>query len=201
MTPTQLTALRAACFLDANAAAFFAGQGNAAGLRAYLNAASGTNVWRTEAPTVDILDAVDQSRYTPNDPVLQTNAATDSLLRLNARALYAQTKLMVLQNFVLSRQALDCRPATVRGSLRDAVIQVPTGVDGAAMQPGGASGVNVLNKCVRSGTRAEVMLAAAAQGSDTTGGVTARVMTFEGEVADLDAATLIYRDDGSIWTA
>jgi hypothetical protein len=200
MTPTQITALRAICLATPAAAAFFVADG-ASGLRAYLNGESGANVWRTDVPTVEILDAVDQSRYTPNDQVLQTNAATDSLLRLNARALYAQTKLMVLQNFVLSRQHLDCRPVTVRSSLRDAVIQVPTGADGAAMQPGGASGVNVLNKCVRPGTRAEVMLAAAAQGSDTTGGVTARAMTFEGEVTDHDAAVLIFRDDGSIWTA
>lgn len=199
MTPAQLTALRAAVFADVAAAAFLTA-GNPAGLRTYLNGDSTTNVWRTEASTLEILDAVDQSKYTPNDSVAQGDGDVANLMRLNARALYAQTKLMVLHSFVLSRQTLDARPATVRGSLRDALITVPTGAAGALTSPGGASGVNVLNKCVRPGTRAEIMLAAPAQGSDTTGGVNARVMVFEGQVGEAESVGLVFKDNGDIWT-
>lgn len=198
MTPAQLSALRAACFLDANAAAFFVAPGNAAGLRAYLNGASGTNVWRTDAPIDGINDGIDYGKYTPSDAV----PSADPALSIDiSRMLRIQTKQMNLQNMLIGRATLNCSRPNVRGGLRDAVIGVPAGTAGALTAPGGASGANVLAACVRSGTRAEVMLAAAAQASDTTGGTTARVMTFEGEVTDLDAATLIYKDDGSIWTA
>ncbi len=199
MTPEQLVTLRAAVFADTTAAALLSA-GNAAGLRGYLNGDSATNVWRTDASMLDILDAVDQSKYTPNDSVAQGDGDLAGLLRLNARALYAQTKLMVLHSFVLSRERLDARPVTVRGSLRDAVITVPTGAAGALTSPGGASGVNVLTKCVRLGTRAEIMLAAGSQASDTTGGVTGRVMTFEGGVSEVESVQLVFKDNGDIWT-
>lgn len=199
MTPDQLTALRAAVFASPPAAALLAA-GNPAGLRAYLNGTDGVNVWRTDASTLDILDAVNQANYTPNDSVLQSDNDTASLLRLTARAMYAQTKLMVLHSFVLSRQTLDARPVTVRGSLRDAVITAPTGAGGALTTPGGVSGVNVLNKCVRPGTRAEIMLAAAAQGSDTTGTVNGRVLVFEGAVQETESVALVFKDNGDIWT-
>jgi hypothetical protein len=198
MTPSQLTALRAACFLDANAAAFFVAPGNAAGLRAYLNAASGTSVWRTDAQVDAINDGIDYGKYTPTDAV----PAADPALSIDiARMLRIQTKQMNLQGMLIGRTTLNCSRPNVRGGLRDAVIGVPAGISGALTAPGGASGVNVLNACIRPGTRAEVMLAAAAAGSDTTGTVAARVLTFEGDVQDVEAATLIYKDDGSLWTA
>ena len=198
MTPAQLTALRAACFLDAGAAAFFAAPGNAAGLRSYLNAAGGTNVWRTEAPVDAINDGIDYGKYTPTDAV----PATDPALSIDvARMLRIQTKQMNLQNILIGRTTLNCSRPNVRGGLRDAVIGVPAGASGALTARGGASGVYVLAACVRPGTRAEVMLAAGAQASDTTGGTTARVLTFEGDVAEVESVALIYKDDGSIWAA
>jgi len=199
MTPAQLITLRAAVFASPTAAAFLAA-GQAAALRDHLNGSDGVNVWRTDASTLGILDAVNQANYTPNDSVAQGNNDTASLLRLTARAAYAQTKLMVLHSFILSRQTLDARPITVRGSLRDSVIAVPSGTDGAVTSPGGASGVNVMNKCVRPGTRAEIMLAAPSQGSDQTGTVVGRVMTFEGYVSEVESVALIFKDNGDIWT-
>lgn len=198
MTPAQLTSLRGACFLDANAAAFFVAPGNAAGLRAYLNAASGANVWRTDASVDAINDGIDYGKYTPTDAV----PSTDPALSIDiSRMLRIQTKQMNLQNILIGRTTLNCSRPNVRGGLRDAVIAVPAGTAGALTAPGGASGANVLAACVRPGTRAEVMLAVGSQASDTTGGTSARVLTFEGEVSDVEAATLIYRDDGSIWSA
>lgn len=198
MTPAQLPALRVACFADPTAAAFFAAPGNAAGLRAYLNAASGSNAWRTDAPIVGILDAITWANYTPSDAI----AASDpTLTQQIGRLLTIQTKQMNLQLMLQGRETLNCARPNVRGGLRDAVIQIPSGASGANTSPGGANGSTVLAQCVRAATRAEVMLAAQSQASDTTGTTTARVLTFEGDVSEVEAATLIYRDDGTIWTA
>lgn len=196
MTPAQLTALRVACFADPSAFAFFAGQGNAAGLRAYLNGASGSNAWRTDAPVNAILDAINWGTYTPSDAIA---SADPTLTQQVGRLLAIQTKQMNLQLMVQGRDVLNCSRPNVRGGLRDAVIQVPSGAGGAATSPGGANGATVLAQCVRPATRAEVMLAAQSQASDTTGTTTARVLTFEGDVQDVEAATLIYHDDGTIW--
>lgn len=196
MTPAQITALRTACFAAPTAFAFFAGQGDAAGLRSYLNAASGSSAWRTDAPIVGILDAITWANYTPTDAI----AASDpTLTQQVGRLLTIQTKQMNLQLMLQGRETLNCARPNVRGGLRDAVIQLPSGTNGANTSPGGASGATVLAQCVRPATRAEVMLAANSQASDTTGTTTARVLTFEGDVSEVEAVTLIYRDDGTTW--
>lgn len=197
MTPAQLTALRAACLADPGAQAFYVAPGNAAGLQAYLNATSGTNVWRTDAPVNAIVDAITWSNYTPADSVA---AAEPALTQQAVRLLAIQTKQVNLQLMAQGRDTINASRPNVRGGLRDAVIQIPSGANGANTSPGGASGVNVMNACVRPGTRAEVFLAASSQSSDTTGGVTARVMTFEGAVEETEARALIFRDDGTIWS-
>lgn len=203
MTPAQLTSLRTACFNDPTAFAFFSGPGDAAGLRAYLNGASGTNVWKTDASVDAILDAIDFSKYTPSATI--AGAESEPLLtRKVGWVLEAQIKQMNLQIMLQGRTTIDASKPNVRNGLRDAVIQLPTGVLDVNGKPGlttsgGASGATVLGNCVRSGTRAELMLAAASQGSDTIGGVTARVATFQGQVTEQESAALIYKDDGSIW--
>ena len=100
----------------------------------------------------------------------------------------SKSKQMNLQLFLQGRESFNCAPPSARGGLRDAVILVPSGAGGANTSPGGASGVNVLNVCVRTATRAELILAAASQGSDTTGGVTARVLTWEGLLSGNDVS-------------
>lgn len=197
LTESQLTALRAACKADQSAAVFFAGAGDAAGLRAYLNGAGASNVWRTEAPVADITDAINWSLYTPATAI-GTSDTDPVLSRKVGWLLASQTKQMNLQLMLQGRDRLNCALPNVRGGLRDAVIQVPDGAGGLT-SPGGASGAVVLGRCVRAGTQAEVMLAAGAQASDTTGGVNARVMTFEGDVSEVESVRLIYKNDGSIW--
>ena len=200
MTPAQLTALRAACFADPTAAAFFVAPGNASGLRSYLNGASASNAWRTDAPVEAILDAITFSNYTPNDAI--GGSDTDpTLTRKVGWLLTAQTKQMNLQLMLQGRATINAAKVNVRAGLRDAVIQVPTGAGGANTSPGGASGSTVLNNCTRPALRAEVMLAAASQASDTTGSVTARVLTFEGEVSEQEATALMFKDNGDLWTA
>lgn len=139
-------------------------------------------VWRTDASTASIFDAIDFSKYTPND-------AADNTATFTNRALLAQIKQMNLQTMLQGRTSINAALVSVRAGLRDAVISVPTGVSGANTSPGGASGVNVLNACTRLATEAEKILATASQGSDTTGTVTARVMGFEGSVTAQDVET------------
>lgn len=200
LSATQITALRAACFLDVTCAAFISGA-NPVGLRGYMNGGSGTAVWRTDAPVTALLDAINWSLYTPSGSVDDGTLGTQlTALQRGTQFLAIQTKQINLQLMLQGRTTLDCRPSTLRAGLRDATIQVPSGAGGALTSPGGASGVNILAGCQRTGTRAELMLAAALQGSDTTGSTTGRVMTWEGQVSENESNRLVFKDDGTLWT-
>ena len=188
MTPAQLTALRQA--IDANptwAAIPNNSDGNYA-LAALLNAQASPafSVWRTDAPVNAILDAINWGTYTPSDTIALTDP---TLTQQVGRLLTIQTKQMNLQLMVQGREVINCSRPNVRGGLRDAVIQVPSGANGAATSPGGANGATVLAQCIRNATEAEKILATASQASDTTGATTARVMGFEGNVSPTDVET------------
>lgn len=191
LSTSQLQTLKAA--IDANPvwAAFPQNSDGYFNLAAVLNitAAPAFTVWHTETPTNAIIDAINLAGYTPNDTILDADSG-DFLQRKNGRLLTSQTKQMNLQILLQGRDKLDCSKALVRSNLRDAVIQLPTGTGGAMTSPGGASGATTLTVCTRLATEAEKILAASAQGSDTTGTVTARVLGFEGKLsaADVQAA-------------
>lgn len=188
MTPAQLTALRQA--IDANPT-WVAIPNNSDGnytLAALLNAQASPafSVWRTDAPVNAILDAINWGTYTPSDAIALTDP---TLTQQVSRLLTIQTKQMNLQLMVQGREVINCSRPNVRGGLRDAVIQVPSGANGAATSPGGANGATVLAQCIRNATEAEKILATASQASDTTGATTARVMGFEGNVSPTDVET------------
>jgi hypothetical protein len=197
MTPAQLDALRTKVFAstDPGMVALVTAR-DQLGLTAYLNDASGEQGWRSDAPVNGILDAITWASYTPSDAV--AGGDTDPLLSVKiGRLLTVQTKQINLQLMLQGRDTLNCSRPNVRGGLRDAVIQVPTGASGALTSPGGGSGVTVLTQCVRPITRAEALLASNAQASDTTGTITARVLTFEGEVGVGEVGSLLFFDDGT----
>ena len=188
MTPAQLTALRQA--IDANPT-WVAIPNNSDGnytLAALLNAQASPafSVWRTDAPVNAILDAINWGTYTPSDTIALTDP---TLTQQVGRLLTIQTKQMNLQLMVQGREVINCSRPNVRGGLRDAVIQVPSGANGAATSPGGANGATVLAQCIRNATEAEKILATASQASDTTGATTAPVMGFEGNVTPTDVET------------
>jgi hypothetical protein len=185
MTPEQLAIIKAdiAASADMNTLPNNS-DGSFEIARLYNLPASPTfSVWRTDASVDAIMDAINFSLYTPND-------APDNTATYTNRALNIQTKQINLQLMTQGRTTLNCAKVNIRGGLRDAVIQVPSGASGAMTAPGGASGATVLNNCTRPATRLEKLLAAASQGSDTTGTVAARVMGFEGYVSyqDIDIA-------------
>lgn len=133
---------------------------------------SATAVWRTDTPVTSILDAIDWTKYTPNDAAAENSIGTQ-------RVLITQTKQMNLQNMLMGRTTLDCSKSGIRAGLRDAVISVPTGASGANTNPGGASGATVLAACTRMANHIEALLAGA---DATTGTTTAKLLVYEGQI-------------------
>lgn len=167
LTTAQLTAMRAACFADPTAAAFFVDPGNAAGLRAYLNGASTFIAWRTSVSQDEIMqNGFDWTRV-------------DNLSVGKAR----------VWEWLFANEARTMNPS--KPNVRAGIDQVWQGTTADL-----AVRAAVYGHCKRAATRAERMLASGT-GTDATPGN----LTFEGEIADVDAAQLIYKDDGTIWTA
>lgn len=167
MTPAQLTALRAAVFLDPTAAAFFQAPGNAAGLQAYLNGTSTFVAWRTAVTQDEIMqNGFDWTRV-------------DNLGVGPAR----------IWEWLFANEAKSINPtkANVRAGIE--AVWKGTAADLAVRAA-------VYVHCKRFATVAEKMLATGT-GTDANPGL----RTFEGEVTPVEAATLIYKDDGTIWTA
>ncbi len=175
MTPAQIATIKADIAANADMNTLPANSdGSYAIAELYNQPASPTfNVWRTDASVQAIYDAINWSLYTPVDAPEATGIYT-------ARALAIQTKQMNLQNILQGRDTIDCSKANVRAGLRDAVIAVPAGTNGAAVSPGGASGATVLANCIRPATRLEKLLST---GSATTGSTTANLLGFEGQVS------------------
>jgi hypothetical protein len=175
MTPAQLQAIKAAIDADPVLAAKPLNSDGASDIATALNLPANptVKVWRSEAPVADINDAINWSQYTPVDSIDDTGMYQNRLLSI-------QTKQMNLQLMLQGRESVNANKANIRAGLRDAVVSVPAGVGGAMVSPGGASGVNVLNNCVRDALRIEAILAGAAA---TTGTVTAKLLGFEGAIA------------------
>jgi len=180
MTPAQLQALKAAINADPVLSAKPLNSDGAFDIAIAMNTPVASTVWRTDARVQAINDAINWALYTPVD-------AADGTATWTNRILAIQTKQMNLQLMLQGRETVDASKTNVRAGLRDAVIAVPAGASGAAVSPGGASGVNVMNACIRPGLRIEILLKT---GDATTGGVTAAVMGYEGTITyqDVEAA-------------
>jgi len=154
--------------------------GNLSGLADALNAEHSptTKAWDRAVPVDRISDAIDDTKYTPAD-------APDGTALYQNRALYITIKQMNLQTKILGRETVDATKVTVRAGLRDSVISIPAGVAGANVHPGGASGVNVMNACLRPEpvTRVEKLFSA---GPATTGTVAGEVLVIEGAISYLE---------------
>lgn len=189
LSQSQLLTLRNAINANPTWAAFPLDGDGPTDLAAALNAPATPAflVWRTDCKSAAITDAINWATYTPTDTI--SEADTDpAVTRRVARLLMIQVKQMNLQIMLQGRESINTSLPNIRAGLRDAVILVPSGTNGANTSPGGASGVNVLSACVRNATEAERVLATPSSGSDTTGTVTARVMGFEGAVSPAQVA-------------
>lgn len=191
LTASQLQALKAA--IDATPAwvAYPNTTDGNIDLAAVLNkpATPDFYVWRTNVPISQVLGAVDQSKYTPQDVISDVVTDLAVLTRMHIREVRSQTKLMLFQNYIIGQGSLNCAPGVVRKGLLDAVSKVPAGVNGADVTPGSPL-ADLFGGLRRLATEGERVLCAASDATDTTSGVTARVMTFEGQLnsADIEAA-------------
>jgi len=178
MTPAQLQALNTAINATPAWSAIPNNDDGHFALAALLNQAASPAfpVWRSEVPVESLIDGIDGAKYTPTDVPDATATFTNRLLAI-------QTKQMNLQNLIVGRATLNCSKTNVRAWLRDAVIQVPAGANGANVNPGGTNGGTVLALCTRSATSGEKVLAGA---QETTGGVTANVLGYEGQISPSD---------------
>lgn len=179
LTTAQLATLKADILANSDMNAQPAGNTGAYAIAALYNAASSTDVWRTEAPVSAITDAIDWSKYTPVD-------AADGTAIFTNRLLVIQTKQMNLQSMIQGRTSVDASKANLRAGLRDAVIALPAGASGAAVAAGGTGGATVLAALVRKATRFEKLFAVT---SAQTGTVTANLLALEGNVSSDDVQT------------
>lgn len=184
LTPTQYQTLKT--FIENNAP-YSTIQNDEDGdfaIRDLLNAIASPafKVWNPETPVTFILDAVDFSKYTPNDAV-----PTDTQLNAEVWKARAQASAIKRDNLWaildVNNGFVNASKVNVRAGLRDAVIAVPTGAGGAATAPGGSNGVNVLNACVR---YAKVIEQVLNTGNQTTGTVTAAIMGYVGDITKED---------------
>jgi len=180
LTTQQLQAIKADIAASADMNTLPANSDGSFEIARLYNLPSTTDVWRTDAPTKAIFDAINWAAFTPTD-------APDATATYTNRILAIQTKQMNLQNMLTGRDAIDASKANIRAGLRDAVIALPSGANGAAVSAGGASGATVLAACVRKATRLEKLLSS---GPVTTGTTSANVMGWEGSVSyqEIDAA-------------
>lgn len=182
LTPAQNSALKADISADPVLSAIPNTADGAYEIAAAYNllAAVDFMVWRTDAPTLSIFDAITWANYTPNDP-------PDATVIFTNRTLLAQTKQMNLQNMLTSRSQIDASKSNIRAGLRDAVIALPTGTNGAMTSAGGTSGATVLAACMRKALRIEKLFAGA---NATTGPATAALLVYEGQIqySDIQAA-------------
>lgn len=177
MTPEQKAIMQADIIAKQQPGQPLEGITNEPLIAAHYNALTATKGWRTEVPTKTVRAAITLSSYTPND-------AADGTATFTNRALVAQNKQINLQLMLQGLDTIDASLPQARADLRDAVIKLPTGAAGALVSASGVSGVNVLTACTRFASVGELVVATEAQGSDTTGTVTARVFTWQGTFSD-----------------
>jgi len=167
LTPAQLTALRAACFADPVAAAFFVAPGDSAGLVNYLNTPSAFIVRKPRVESAEI------------GPVLNY-VAVSSLTTANRDR--ATTFVMLNpQSFIPTADVESYWDTTFGGALGG---------------QGEATRIALRALWRRPALHVERLLATGT-GTDSLPGT----LTWEGSIPQTVATSLIYKDDGSLWTA
>lgn len=189
MTPAQIITLRAACFADGTAAAFFPPRDNA-GLLAYLNSASTFVAWKSSETSANIMDAIIWDRLTPTD-------AADGDPTAMQREYRCQGKQLNLQIMLQGRDIIPCGKANIRNGLSDALAAVPSGISGAVQDAGWLGAGKVKAVISRVVTIAEKVFCTGAGTAGTPGNLGA----IDGLLTQSDVDTLMFKSDGSTWTA
>ena len=140
-------------------------------------------VWRPDVPVREIMDTFNFAAFTPADSMPESQVDSAAIQRYSARLLAIQTKQMNLQLMLQGRETVDASLPNFRAGLRDALVGVPAGANGAGVAVAGANAGNALNACTRKGTRAEKLFAGS---NATTGAVTAALMNVTGPISAAD---------------
>lgn len=176
LTTDQYTALKNAILADSVLNQLPASNANSQTIADAFNAPASpvAQVWSKNVLADRIHNTIDDTKYTPAD-------APDGTVLYQNRTNVILIKQMNLQTKILGRTSLDATQPLLRTALKDATTQVPAGNGGANVNPGGAGGANVLGACLRvkTATRFEKLLST---GSQTTGTVSAEVLTYEGDI-------------------
>ena len=144
-------------------------------LAAIYNTASTFVAWRTDAPKSGIFTALAWKKMTPED-------APDGTTLWTNRSLACQGKQFVLQTMLIADGAtLDMSDNQVRTGIKDAIQDLPSGVNGA-LQDAGWSAVKDVS--TRFASRVEVLFAAG-EGSQATPGN----LDFQGTISIHDLGT------------
>lgn len=149
-------------------------------IAALLNAVATPDfmIWNPVTIPNDVINAIDWSKYTPNAAVPTDTQLNVDVWRARLDASWLkQSNIWALLD--VTNGAIDATKANARAGLRDAVINVPTGANGAATNPGGVSGVDVLTACTRKALLIEKILTL---GPAITGNVTADLPGFVGTI-------------------
>jgi hypothetical protein len=145
----QLATLKAAILAETDAAFVTARSQGATGTMAefYRQPSSPAfYVWKTDAATSDIYDAVDWAKMTPAD-------APDGTAIYTNRALLCQAKQLNLQILLQGRDRVDATKLKVRQGLTDSLQNVPAGVGGALLDAGWIPVKGTLYRQVNRGER------------------------------------------------
>jgi len=176
MTPEQYSALKVVALADQTAADLL-NIGNDTGLAAWFNEASTTYVWRTNAPSDEVFDAIVWANLTPVD-------TPDGTATYTNRALLCQAKQINLQIMLQGKDRVNGGKASIRAGLSDALLNVPSAAGGTTQSAGWAAVKTVLT---RFATRAEEPFAVAkAVGSGTLAAPYA--LDWEGRISSDDAS-------------
>ena len=186
LTAPQIAALRADILGDPVLSVLPNNQDSALAIAAAYNqtAVPDLFVWHPTARISAILDTFSLANFTPVDTISESD--TDPVIsRRMGRLLSIQVKQMNLQLMLQGRDFIDCTLPNVRASLRDALIQVPAGVNGAFVAVAGASGASALAACQRKATRGEKLFST---GTAITGSTTGSLMGYVGAITQAQVA-------------
>lgn len=173
LTPAQLTTLRPLVLADATALPLVQA-GNVAGLQAYLNGSSGQDAWK---PVVSMADIFANTTISSFDNLSQ--GKRDAFQQL----IIEMSKLSLL----------DATKASCRKGFADIFAVTGSYVDAAQL------GKMLSGACVEKATRAEVMLGFTTPAA--TGTTTAIKRSVVGALTEDDVKQIIFRDNGSNWSA
>ena len=154
-------------------------------------------VIRTDAPILDIFNAVTWANYTPADAPTSGNAA-----QATAAALYCQGKQFNLELMFFGKSSFDATKGVQTAGLKDATTQLPSKT-GFVMQTGGWT--NIIPVLQRQAKYVEKLFAAASTLPALQNGASARGTQYDGTNGNPDVmgyeGSITYQDVLNAWAS